>query len=266
MPPPAPDCPPGRAVGTSSTPPWEVAALCRLYGAPSCRDHPVPPAPQQGIRAREACRTAPLGGHAARCPPWGLERYASHACRHRHGPPGQPVTQGQGVEAGKAERLPGPSFPLVVPLPHALPPRSLAHQRPLVTLLCKAARPTRSQCGQRHRGGPIGGPMVLPTWEPTLGAHGHGHCVSAAGARSATGARWREADARCLLPVRALRTVLRGTCCAALAQAGATGAWAGAEGPTAGGSPGSFAPLRPQRYAKAWVVDAKPPCAGPEHG
>ena len=74
-----------------------------------------------------------------------------------------------------------------------------------------------------------------------------------------------EADSRFLFPVRALSAVFRGKFCEALAQAGSTGALAVAEGPTALGSPGSFALLRAQLYAKEWVVYAKPPFAGPEH-
>jgi hypothetical protein len=70
------------------------------------------------------------------------------------------------------------------------------------------------------------------------------------------GSRWIEAEPRFLLPVRALSTVLRGKFCAALAQAGATGAVPLPEG---------FAQLRHQLYAQEWVVYAKAPCAGPAH-
>jgi hypothetical protein len=264
MPPPATAGPPGIEVGTSSTPPWEGADIFRLYGEPYCRDHPVPPAPQQGIRDLAACRTAPRGGHAARGPTCGVERYAYHSCRHRHCPKCQTFMQVQWGEARTAALLPGPYVPLVFPLPHALNPRRLPHKRPLLTLLFQAARQPRLQFGQRHLGGQSGGTMVRHTWDQTLGAPCHGHCVIAAGARASTGARWREADSRCRSPVRALRTVLRGKCCEALARAGSTGAWAVAEGPTALGSPGSVALLRTQLYATAWVVYAKPPWAGPE--
>lgn len=265
MPPHATDGPPGREGGTSSTPPWDVAALCRLYGEPSCRDHPVPPSHQQVIRDREACRTAQLGGHADRCPPCGCARYAEPSCRHRHCPTCQTLTQVQWVEARTAARLPVPSFPLVLTLPHDRNPLILAHTRPLLTLRCKAASQTRIPCGQRTLGGQMGCTMVLHTWDQPLGAPCHVHCVIAAGALASTGERWMEADSRCLFPVRALSTVLRGTCCEALAQAGSPGALAVAEGPTALGSPGSFAPLRTQLSATEWVVYATPPCAGPEH-
>ena len=57
-----------------------------------------------------------------------------------------------------------------------------------------------------------------------MGAHFHVHCIMAAGALAANGARWIDADPRFLFPVRALSTVFRGKFCAALAQADAPGA------------------------------------------
>src|SRR2546428_13775919 len=107
--------------------------------------------------------------------------------------------------------------------------------------------------------------MVLHTWDQTLGAHFHVHCVIAAGALAADGGHWIDAAPRFLLPVRALSTVLRGKCCAALAQAHSTGALPRAERPTALGIPESFEQLRAQLYAKEWVVYAKAPFADPAH-
>ena len=94
--------------------------------------------------------------------------------------------------------------------------------------------------------------MVLPPWEQTWGAPCHVHGLMAAGALSADGTRWMEAAPRFLLPVRALSTVLRGTCCAALAQE-APGAC-----PTPGlpalGPPAGCAQRRAPLSAKAWGV------------
>jgi Putative transposase len=112
-------------------------------------------------------------------------------------------------------------------------------------------------CGHRNLGGQVGGTMVWHTWDQTLGAHCHVHCVSAAGALASNGARWSAAAPRCLFPVRALSTVLRGTCCAALAQASATGAVPLPEG---------FAQLRAQLYAHEGGVYATAPFAGPAQG
>jgi hypothetical protein len=171
----------------------------------------------------------------------------------------------QWVEARQAEVLPVPYFHLVFTVPHDLNPLILAPKRPLLTLLFNAASHTLVQFGHRNLGGQIGCTMVLHTWDQTLGAHFHVHCVIAAGALSSDGERWIDADPRFLFPVRALRTVLRGKFCAALAQAGTTGAVPLPEGPPALGIPEGFAQLRDQLYAKEWVVYAKAPFADPAH-
>ena len=75
--------------------------------------------------------------------------------------------------------------------------------------------------------------MVLHTWDQTLRAHFHVHCVIAAGALATTGERWIAADSHFLFPVRALSTVFRGKCCEGLAQGGSIGALPRPESPTA---------------------------------
>ena len=248
------DCPRETEGGQPSVPPWEVATIFRLYGEPYRRAHPVSPAQQQVMHAIEACRTAQLGGHAEHCPTCGFERYAYNSCRNRHCPQCQTLTKAQWIEDRKAELLPVPYFHLVFTVPHALNALILVYKRPLLTLLFNAASQTLVQFGHRNLGGQIGCTMVLHTWDQTLGAHFHVHCVIAAGALATNGERWSEADPRFLFPVRALSTVFRGKFCAALAQAGTTGAVLLPEG---------FAQLRDQLYAHEWVVYAKAPFASP---
>jgi hypothetical protein len=223
----------------------------------------VPPAQQKVMRDIETCRTAQRGGHAAHGPTWGFERYAYTSCRHRHGPKCQTFTKVQWVEDRQAELLPVPYFHLVCTVPHDLTPLILAHKRPLLTLLFNAASQTLVQFGHRNLGGQIGCTMVLHPWDQTLGAHCHVHCLMAAGALAANGARWIDADSHFLLPVRALSTVCRGKCCAALAQGGSTGAVPLTEGPLTLGTPEDFAQLRAQLSTKDWVGYAKAPLAGP---
>ena len=258
-------CPGEPAGRTPGAPSWEVADIFRLYGEAYRRHHTVPPIQQHVMHDIEACRTAQLGGHAEHCPSCGFERYAYNSCRNRHCPKCQTFTRVQWVEDRKAELLPVPSFHLVLTLPHTLNPLILTHKRPLLTLLFNAASQTLVQFGQRNLGGQIGCTMVLHTWDQTLGAHFHVHCLMAAGALAANGGRWIEADPRFLFPVRALSTVFRGKFCEALARLWTTDALPCPEEPTSGGRPADFAPLRAQLYAKEWVVYAKPPFAGPEH-
>jgi hypothetical protein len=73
--PPAVRCPhAGDSQPGHDRPPWEVADIFRLYGDTYRQTYEVSAAPQKVINAIIACRTAPLGGHAARCPPCGFAR------------------------------------------------------------------------------------------------------------------------------------------------------------------------------------------------
>jgi hypothetical protein len=73
--PPAVRCPhAGASPPGHDRPPWDVAAIFRLSGDTYRQTYAVSAAPQKVINAIIACRTAPLGGHAARCPPCGFAR------------------------------------------------------------------------------------------------------------------------------------------------------------------------------------------------
>jgi Putative transposase/Transposase zinc-binding domain len=216
-----------------------------------------------GAPAIEAGRTAQLGGHAEHCPTCGFERYAYNSWRNRHCPQCQTFTKVQWVEDRQAALLPVPSVHLVFTVPHGLNPLILAHKRPLLSLLFNAASQTLVQFGHRHLGGQIGCTMVRHTWDQTLGAPFQVHCIMAAGALSADGTRWLEADPRFLLPVRALSTVFRGKCCETRLQGGATALRM--KGLPALGTPEDVKQLRAQLSTKDWVVDATAPLAGPTH-
>jgi hypothetical protein len=164
------------------------------------------------------------------------------------------------VEDRKAELLPVPYFHLVFTLPHALNPLIFAHKRSLLTMLFSAASQTLVQFGRHNLGGQIGCSMVLHTWDQTLGAHFHVHCIIATGALAPNGTHWIEGDPRFLFPVRALSTVFRGKFCEALAQSGTHRKNRPALGP-----PEDIRQLRAQLYTTEWVVYAKAPFAGPTH-
>lgn len=209
------------------------------------------------------CRTPQLGGHIEQCPHGGFARYAYHSCRKRHYPKCQTMTGAQWVADCQAECLPVPYFHCVFTLPHALNPLVLRHPRPLLTLLCQAVRQTLLQCGHQHLGGQSGGTIVLPTWEQTLGAHCHLHCLIPAGALAPDGTQWLPASARFLFPVQALRTVFRGQCLGALRQLCTLGAVCLAGEPTAVEPPVGCQQWWDQLYSQAWVVSIKPAFSGP---
>lgn len=152
-------------MGETRAPHWAVADIVRLYGDADRARRPVPPSHHKGMPAILVCRTAARGGHAARCVPGGCARYADHSCRTRHCPTCQPLPKAPWLEDRQAARVPVPSVHPVFPLPHARHPRLLGHQRLRLTMLCKAASQTLRQGGQPTRGGQVGRPRVLPTWE-----------------------------------------------------------------------------------------------------
>ena len=72
------------------------------------------------MSAIEACRTAELGGHVARCEDCGYTAIAFNSCRNRHCPKCQGSQARQWLEARKTELLAVPYFLYVL---HAVPGR-----------------------------------------------------------------------------------------------------------------------------------------------
>jgi Putative transposase/Transposase zinc-binding domain len=242
---------------------WEVADIFRLYGATYRQTHAVSAAQQKVIDAILACRTAQLGGHAERCPQCGFERYAYSSCRNRHCPKCQTWATVQWVEAQRAELLPTPYFHTVFTVPHALNALILGNKRLLLTLLFRTASQTLLQFGQHNLGGQLGATLVLHTWDQTLNAHFHLHCLVPAGALAEDGTHWVPTHPHFLFPVRALSTVFRAKFLAALRQAYHKEALSFAQESAWCGSPTGFTHLLDQLSGQAWVVYAKRPCAGP---
>lgn len=173
-------------------PPWEVADVLRHYGESYCAAYRVPPSHHKVMHDILVCRTAALGGHAEQCPQCGFERYAYNSCRNRHCPKCQTLTKAQWVADRQAELLPVPYFHCVFTLPHELNALVLANKRPLLTLLLRAASQTLLQFGRQNLGGQLGGIQVLHTWDQTLGAHFHVHCLVPGGALADNGTRWTQ--------------------------------------------------------------------------
>lgn len=253
----------GDSQPEADRPSWEVADLFRLSGDASRQTHAVSAAPPQVLAAIIACRTAQLGGHAARCPQCGFERYAYSACRHRHCPKCQTWATAQWVEAQRAALRPTPYVHTVFPVPHALNALILDNQRLLLTLLFRTVRQTLLQFGQQNLGGQLGATMLLHPWDQTLNAPFHLHCLVPAGALAEDGPRWVPTHPRFLFPVRALSTVFRAKFLAAFQQAYPKEAWRCAQVSAPCDSSTGLTHLLDQLYHPAWVVYAQRPCAGP---
>jgi hypothetical protein len=243
----------------------ELAQVLARHGAAYRAAHRLAPVQYRALAAIEACRTAALGGHVARCDACGQLRYTYHSCRNRHCPKCQTLAKERWLAARQAELLPVPYFHVVFTLPHSLNALAQGNPRVIYRLLFAAASETLLEFGENPRwlGGKIGVTMVLHTWGQSLTDHLHVHCLVSGGALGADG-HWIYPHRGFLFPVRALSQVFRGKFLAALQRAfdSDTLALAGSTAPLAdsGHRARLFAALR----AQSWVVYAKQPFAGPE--
>jgi len=167
------------------------------------------------------------------------------------------------VAARQAELLSTPYFHTVFTVPHALNTLILGNKRPLLRLLFRAVSQTLRQFGQQTLHGQLGATLVLHTWDQTLNAHFHRHCLVPAGALAENGTRWGPTPPRFLFPVQALSTVFRAKFLASLQQAHSKEALGCTQESAQSRSPAGCTQLLDQLYSQAWVVYAKQPCAGP---
>ena len=74
----------------------------------------------KAMSAIEACRTATLGGHAARCEDCFHTQIAYNSCRNRHCPKCQSAAAREWLSEREAELLPMPYYHVVFTLPAAI--------------------------------------------------------------------------------------------------------------------------------------------------
>lgn len=244
--------------------PPELADIVHAHGAEFRAAHTLCSAQHRALTAIERCRTAALGGELRACDACGERRYVYHSCRNRHCPKCQTRAKEAWLGARRSELLPVPYFHLVFTLPHELNALAQGNPHAIYTMLFAAASETLVEFGANPRwlGGSIAATLVLHTWGQTLSQHLHVHALVAAGALGEHGG-WIRARRGFLFPVKALSAVLRGKFLDALERAlshaqlqlsGTTSALAAAQARRV-----FLCALR----ARAWVVYAKQPFAGP---
>lgn len=244
----------------------ELADVLNRYGDSYRRTGRLPLSHLKVLHAIESCRTARLGGHREHCESCGFTRYAYNSCRNRHCPKCQALAKAAWLEARQDELLPVPYFHHVFTLPHELNPVILAHpdnKRLMLNLLFQAASQTLLSFGRQNLGGQVGFTAVLHTWDQTLGAHFHLHCVVAAGALSEDHEQWHSADSRFLFPVCALSKVFRAKFLEGVKQAYDRKKLLFPGPMTELGSTQGFARWLDPLWQKSWVVYAKKPFGGP---
>jgi hypothetical protein len=245
-----------------------VADIMRRHAADyiAARGGSITRCEQRVFAALTACRTAALGGHAARCPRCGHAEIAYNSCRNRHCPKCQGAARAKWLDARRDELLPVEYFHVVFTLPHAIASLALANKSLVYGLLFRAAWETLREIAaeRKHLGAAIGMLAVLHTWGQRLEHHPHLHCVVPGGGLSADRSRWIACRPGFFLPVRVLSRLFRGKFLAALRRAFERGELQ---------LPASLAALTDRAaqrrwltplYQSEWVVYAKPPFGGPE--
>lgn len=248
-------------------PSLEVADILRAHGEAFRRAHAgrLSLGQLKVMSAIEACRTAELGGHVARCEACERLAVSYNSCRNRHCPKCQGQAAQAWLEERQADLLPVPYFHVVFTLPAPMAAIAFQNKALVYGLLFKAAAQTLTTIAAdpKHLGARIGLIGVLHTWGSALTHHPHVHCIVPGGGVSPDGQRWVACRKGFFLPVRVLSRLFRRLFIEKLAAAHAQGALS-FFGELAGlAEPKAFAAhLAPLRRTE-WVVYAKPPFGGP---
>ncbi len=245
-------------------PALEVADIVRACADAYRASHRLSFQQDRVLRAIATCRTAALGGHAARCDHCGALAISYCSCGNRHCPKCQTLAKQRWLERQCADLLDIDYWHLVFTLPHTLNALAQGNPQVIYRMLFRAASQTLLEFGRNPRwlGGELGITMVLHTWGQKLDSHIHVHCVVTGGALHPEGERWIAAKPGFLFPVRALSAVFRGKYLDELAQAYQRGELNFAGSTAHLVDTRAFRGLLATLKDQDWVVYAKPPFGG----
>jgi Putative transposase/Transposase zinc-binding domain len=220
----------------------------------------------KAMAAIEACRTAELGGHVARCEDCSYTVIAYNSCGNRHCPRCQGGAARQWLAEREAELLQLPYYHLVFTLPSTIGAIAWQNKAEVYGLLFKAASEAMLTIAAdpKHLGARIGMTAVLHSWGSALTHHPHVHMIVPGGGLSLDGERFIPCRRGFFLPVRVLsrlfRRLMLEKLAAAHSQARLTlqGSLAKLAAATA------FAALLKPLRRMNWFVYAKRPFAGPK--
>jgi hypothetical protein len=129
------------------------------------------------MSAIEACRTAALGGHVARCanPACRHTTIAYNSCDNRHCPKCQGRQAREWLEARKSELLEVPYFHVVFTLPPRIAAIAYQNKAVIYDLLFKASAETLTTIAAdpKRLGVKIGFTSVLHTWGSAMTQNPH---------------------------------------------------------------------------------------------
>jgi Putative transposase/Transposase zinc-binding domain len=218
------------------------------------------------MSAIEACRTAALGGHVARCEDCSHTLVAYNSCRNRHCPKCQGAAAKQWLAKRQADLLPVAYYHVVFTLP--APVADIAYQNNAVVydILFKAAAETLTTIAAdpRHLGARIGLTAVLHTWGSAMTHHPHLHIIVPGGGISLDGKAWVSCRPGFFLPVRVLSRLFRRLFLTMLLGAHKAGHLQFFGQHAALVDADAFATHLAPLRRREWVVYAKRPFGGPE--
>jgi len=249
----------------------EVADIFRGHGAAWRKANAghLSPGQLKAMAAIEACRTAELGGHVARCDDCGHTAVSYNSCGNRHCPKCQGAAARQWLAEREADLLPLPYYHVVFTLPSAIGAIAWQNKALIYGLLFKAASETMLTIAAdpKHMGARIGLTAVLHTWGSALTHHPHVHMIVPGGGLSLDGERFvpcRGRRRRFFLPVKVLSRLFRRLMLEKLSQAYDKGLLTLQGSLAKLAAPAAFAAqLKPLRWKK-WFVYIKEPFAGPK--
>jgi len=248
-------------------PQYEVADIFNLYGDEYRQTHNLTQDQLNVMYAICHCRTAAYGFHADVCDNCGHIETAYNSCRNRHCPKCQGIAKRKWVNARLDELLPVAYHHAVFTLPNQLSKLSLYNQKLIYDLLFDAASQTLLVFGDDPKwlGAKIGFYGILHTWSQTLWPHVHIHFIVTAGGLTADG-RWIEPKykGKFLFPVNALSKVFRGKFIEGLKKAYYAGELALPDNLKELKDTDKFEQWIDRLVSRNWVVNSKPPFAGPE--
>jgi len=237
-------------------PALEIAHILQHHLEDYKRQYRLGPEHQKILSDLLNCRTAKMGGRVERCDTCGSLRILYHSCRNRHCPKCQHMPRERWLAKRQAEILPVNYFHVVFTLPHELNAVILNHKKLMLNGLFAAASQTLLRFGQNELGGRLGFLAVLHTWDQTLKAHFHLHCLVAGGVVADNGQRWIPFKANYLFNQRALSLVFRGKFMQLIHRACQT--------QRLKCDPQWYQTLKHTLFAKNWVVSVRDPVKDPQ--
>ena len=231
---------------------FDIGEIIRCHGGEFLCKHNVVAPVRRAFTHIAQCRTSALGGHVAVCPECGDMHISYNSCRDRHCPKCQNKEREEWINCRREEIIPVKYFHVVFTLPACLHSVAMAHQAIFYDCMFKAAWATIKAFAE-NEGLLTGMTSILHTWGSNLFYHPHIHCIVPGGGTDKHGV-WHHLKgckhSDFLFPVAAMSTKFRGRFMSLLTRR------LKEKGVVIDQS------IRKHCFAKAWVVNSKPPAKG----